>query len=958
MASKLALLASSASSIALIVSSNAVAQEAADEQVRLDPVTVSAQKREENLQDVPITINVVSGERIEQQSVDSFKDISQLVPGITIRENNDQRNVGFLIRGIGSNQSFIGVEPSAAVNVDGEVLARNSSLFGDIGDVESISVLKGPQGTLFGKNSVAGALLVTTKRPSLDEDGGTIKATIAESGDEAFGEYNVSATYNRVLGESSAIRLNLFRKDQNGWVENVMDGQNGGASDGYGGRIQYLRELGSNTELLLRADYQKVNFGSGIRVFIKRDDFVIGDAFGQIPQAAYDQAVAQLGLTPEEAANMLVTNLHELSSTPYGPWNDKTSSLGNRDYGGRDSTGLSWELNHDFMSEHELTWTFHYRDTGLYTNDSLIGTAVNAFPFSFAGPVDSETFQTELRIASPVGERFDYVAGMFYLHSTVSRDQKAFACQAPGFENSTIDENFNVVTCDGEPFTFDNVAGATALNANGFAFTDTIWNREYRDNDLVTDNVALFGQANFHLTDKLTAILGGRLLHENQDFSISVRDAGVPNIDVRPNLLWILDADGNRLPIGGPDSVAGGSIFVANPYFGQETRNPGADYQVRDPSTPLVRQSKSANDEAFIYKAALTYEPAGDLMFYVNYSTGYKGVAWFSDSDIRQYDLDARYPIKPEEATNVELGFRSEWFNGRFLLNATYFDTEFENYQDRLTTLDYDIFPVVNGGLQNIGNDPTASGQPIRKFDIINAGTLETKGWDVEAALQITDNLRFNAAWNRADARFADTNVLIPCGAAVSNGADGSACTDPINYGEFFDWTFPRRGQFFELDGAQLANAPKDTVTGDLTYEFSVKGWNSYVRWNARYRSEEYTNHGGAANNDDSTTMPAIDIHNLFIGTATPDDKFRFTLFVKNLFNQHYYARKTNFGDGLAERLVGTYPAVVPELVGIAQAYPTYGAVPDGRFFRQRPEHGNVPRDFDRYVGVSFQMRF
>jgi len=957
MKSKTAILTTSVSSIALIVASSAVAQDSDDVRTR-DVIVVTAQKREENLQDVPIAISFVSGERLAEQSVDALKDINQLVSGISIRENNDQRNIGFLIRGVGSNQSFIGIEPSAAVNVDGEVLARNSSLFSDIGDIESVAVLKGPQGTLFGKNTVAGAMLVRTKRPSLEENEGFIRATVAQSGENAIGEYNVTGTYNQVLDDKTAVRVNFFRKDQNGWVDNVVDGPNGGSSDGFGGRIQFLRKLGDNTELLVRADYQEVDFGPGIRVFIQRDDFVIGDAFGQIPQAAFDQAVADLGLTPDQAANMLVTNLHELSNTPFGEFNDRTSALANRDYGGRDSTGFSWELNHSLPSDHELTWTFHYRDTDLFTNDSLIGTAVDAFPLNFAGPVESDTFQNEIRIASPVGKKFDYVAGVFYIHSKVTRDQKALACQDPGFENSTIDSNFNVVTCGGAPFTFDNVAGATALNSKGFAFTDTIWNREYKDNNLITDNIALFGQANFHVTDKLTAVFGGRVLFEHQDFSLFVRDAGVPNIDIRPNLLWVFDADGNRIPLGGPDSVAGGRIFVSNPFFGQETNNQGADLQQRDPSVPLRRQGKENSDTAFIYKATLQYEPTEDIMFYGNYSTGYKGVGWFTDSNIRQFDLDTRYPIPPERSRNIEAGVRTEWFDGRVVLNATYFNTKFEHYQDRLTSLDFDIFPVVNGGLQNIGNDPTASGQPVRKFDIIDAGTLKTKGFDVDAAVEITESFHVNGSWSHVNARFANTDVLIPCGAATANGADASACTPTINYGEFFDWTFPRRGQFFELDGARLANAPKDTFTVDATYDFKVGNWSSYIRWNTRYKSTEFTNHGGAANNDSSTTMPAIDIHNLFLGVSSPNDRFRFTVFVKNIFNSHYYARKTNFGDGLAERLVGTYPTVVPELVGIAQAYPTYGAVPDGRFFRQRPEHGNVPRDFDRYVGGTFEMHF
>ncbi len=913
----------------------------------LEEIVVTAQRRAENLQSVPITISHVSGERIAQQAVESFKDIGQLVSGISIRENNDQRNVGFLIRGIGSNQSFIGIEPSAAINVDGEVMSRNSALFGDINDVESIAILKGPQGTLFGKNTVAGAMQIKTKRPNLDENSGNIKATIAESGDSAVGEYNVSGMYNMVLDDKSALRMNFFQKDNNGWVENVFpDGPNGGESDAFGGRLQLLHRFNEDTEILFRADYSERDFGPGIRVFLKRDDFTIGDNFGQIPQSVIDS----LNLTPDALEKLLTTNLHEISQTPFGPENNMTSAANNRDYGGIDSFGGSMEINHSLASGHDLTFTMHYRETDLFTNDSLIGTVVDAFPLNFSGPVLSDTIQSEFRIASPVGGAIDYVAGAFYLHSKVTREQIALACQDPGFENSTVDANFEVVTCGGFPFGLDEVNGAVA-GVSGLR--DLVFNRELRNNDLITDNGALFGQLNYHPTNKLTFVAGARVLVEHQDFSLDIRDDGVPNVDIRPTILRVFDADGNQITF--PD---GSRWNVPNPFLGQISENPATDTDQRDPSTPFATQQKSNTDVAFIYKLAAQYQHNDDLMVYASYSTGYKGVGWFTDSDVGQADLDARYPIPPETSRNIEVGFRSEWLDGDLRFNASYFNTRFDHYQDRLRVLDFDIFPIVNGGLQNILNDPNASGQPVRKFDIVDAGTLETEGVDVEFVWKAMDHLTLAVNWSHVEAKFANTNVIINCGQAVNNGEAVDSCTDVINFGEFWDWTFPRRGQFFELDGAALANAPEDTITADITYDYSVSDWNGYVRWNYRYKSDEFTNHGGSANNDDSTTMPAVGIHNLFIGISSPDDRYSFTLFVKNLFNKHYFARKTNFGDGLAERLVGAYPSVVPELVGIAQAYPTYGAVPDGRFFRQRPEHGNVPRDFDRYIGATFELKF
>ncbi|MDV6331138.1 TonB-dependent receptor [Asticcacaulis sp. 201] len=905
-------------------------------------VVVTAQKRKEPLQKVPTSIQVVSGEKIDQQAIDTYKDVIQMMSGVTIREHSDPRNVGLIIRGVGSNQSFIGIEPDAAVNLDGEVMSRSSALFGDIGDTDSIAVLKGPQGTLFGKNSVAGVMQIKTKRPSLKGNEGAFRLLADQGMTQTFGEINASGMYNYVIDPDSAVRINLFDKKDSGWVENVKGGPNGGATKGYGGRVQYLHKFGDDTDLLLRADYQKSTFGPSTRVYLQRDDFTIGNAFGQIPQSVIDS----LHLSAADLQKLLTTNLQYLSQTPSGPDNHKTSASAVRDYGGTHSFGLSEELTHRFGSGYELNWATFYRDETLTSNDDTLSTWVNAFPLNFSGPVQSKTFQSELRLASPIGPKFDYVAGLFYLHSKVRRDQRVLACQDPGLDNSTIDANGNVTNCGGYAFGWDVVnPGVTGLG-------DLIYNREIHNNNLITDNAAIFAQGNYHFTDKLTLTVGGRLLQEHQRFALDIRDDGIQNVDVRPTLLWINDANGDRIVF------PGGRFNVPNPFYGLPSNNPATNLDVRNPNTPLRTASKSSNDTAFTYKAALQFQATRDVMTYLSYSTGYKGVAWFTDSDVGQQKLDTEYPIAPETSQNLELGVRSQWFNRRLTFNATLFDTTFYHYQDRLVTLDYDLFPIVHGGLQNIANDPLASGQPIRRFDIVDTGNLNSKGVDVEMNWRVLDHLTLSANYSHVDARFSNTNVLITCNAAISNGASASACTAPLNYGEFFDYTFPRRGRFFSLNGAQLANAPTDTLAADAVVDFKVHGWSSYLRWNYRYASEQYTNHGGKANNDYSTTTPAYGIHNLFLGVASPSGKYRFNVYVKNLMDKHYYVYKTNYGDGLAENAVGGSLTTVPELVGIAQAYPTYGAVPNGQFFRHRAENADVPRDFGRYVGATFEMSF
>lgn len=905
-------------------------------------IVVTAQRRLEPLQNVPASVQVASGTKIEQQAVGTYKGIIQMFSGVTVREHSDPRSVGLIVRGVGSNQSFTGIEPDAAVNIDGEVMSRSSVLFYDVNDIESAAILKGPQGTLFGKNSVAGVLQIRTRRPNLAETSGKFKLSLDQGTTETFGDISTAATYNQVLSDNAAVRLNVFQKRDSGWVENVRGGPNGGQSEGYGGRIQYLHRFGEDTELIVRTDYQQLDFGPSTRVYLQRDDLVVGDEFGQIPQSVIDG----LGLSPEALQRLLTTDLHLISQTPAGRENRKTSASGVRDYGGTRSFGVSAELTRRLSAGHDVNWSSFYRDESLSSNDDSLATYVNAFPLNFAGTVRSETFQSELRIASPTDGAFEYVAGAFFLHSRVQRDQKVLACQDPGLSQSTVDSSGNVITCGGYAFGWGiNNPGVSGL-------TDLIYNREIRNNIVLSDNAAVFAQGNFRLNSHWTLTFGARWLHERQKFSLDVRDDKLANTDVRPTLLWINDPEGNRV------SVNGQLIDIDNPLFGQLSGNPATNLDIRNPDSPFTTAAKSNTDRAITYKLALLYRIDRDRMVYANYSTGYKGVAWFTDSDVSQAILDQHYPIRPETSRNIELGLRSQWLDRRLTINATLFDTRFYHYQERLMTLDYDLFPQVGGGLQNIANDPTANGQPIRNYSIVDAGNLKTRGVDIDAEWQVNRAVKLSATYSYVDARFANTDALITCNAASENGADTSGCTAPINYGEFFDWTFPRRGQFFKLDGAQLANAPAHTLNADATYAFSLSDYPAYFRWNYRYASEQYTNHGGRANNDYSTTTPAYGIHNLFVGISSPDQKYRLNLFVKNLFNEHYYVYKTNYGDGLNERAVGGSPIVVPELVGIAQAYPTYGAVPNGQFFRQRAENGNILKDFNRYIGVSFEMAF
>ena len=581
---------------------------AQDTGVSLEEIIVTANKREEGVQNVPISIAVISGEKAEESGFTSILDVAKLVPGITFQERQDRRTGTFAIRGIATPQTYTGAEPSAAIMLDGETFARSSSFHNDLVDVERIEVLKGPQGTLFGKNVSVGAIHIISKRPSLDETYGELSILTAEDQ-----EFRFKGAYNALLSNNTALRVNALFKDVNGWVPNIRpEHPDGGESDSYGFRAQLLRQLSQNTDLLWRVEYSKQNFGPGTRVWI-------------------------------ELANP-DSNVHQVSQTPYGPDNDRTSQIGTRNYGDLENFGTSFEINHA-MGDYGLTYQGSYRDYKLYTDEDQSALAVNIFPIYFGGPTNSQTTQHELRLASPVGGFLDYVLGTFFYYENTFRSEEIDTCVGdPGLNQSQIDPvTFEVLTCPNTSnFTFLNgdldgrqvVAG---VNDGYFILrTDSTTLKKY--------NYALFGQANWHFTDKLNLITGLRFLHEQQDLDFNSRISGI------------------------------------------------TDY------------AKSVTDNHVLFKVGLQYQIDDDIMTYATYSTGYKGVAWFNTPDFTADDIaNDTYPTDPEESSQFEIGLRSDLLNNRLRLNVSIFRMEIDGFQERASKTDPTFGGITTNKLINAG---------------------------------------------------------------------------------------------------------------------------------------------------------------------------------------------------------------------------------------------------------------
>ena len=543
----------------------------------LEEVMVTAQKRAESLQDVPVAVSVLSSETIEQASLSNFSDIAKLMPGFTYQDRNDQRTATFSIRGVGSPQTATGAEPSSAILIDGEVLARSTAIHLDLADAERVEVLKGPQGTLFGKNSSAGLLHIISQRPQVGSAFGNLDFTVAEDQD-----FTVKGSYNSDVGESTAWRVNALYRDQQGWIENIRaDQPNGGERQSLGIRSQLLHEFGDDSYVLWRLDYMEQDYGPGVRVWISLD-------------------------RPDD-------QVHQVSQTPWGPENDRTSQLGSRDYGGLENFGTSVEFSRP-VGDLQFTYHGYYRDFDLVTNEDQGAVAVNFAPTYFAGPTQSKTTQHELRLESPVGEKFDYVLGAFVFYHDSFRAEIAEQCFDSGLNASTIDSvTFEVLDCPG-----DRLGGPDRPFFTVGVDSTTVETRNY----------ALYGQANWHLSERVNLVTGLRALREEQDFDIT-----------------------NTI----------------------------------HPARTFGTYVNDSSESEVIGKLALQFFSSDDVMTYVSVSTGYKGVAWFNTPGFTNFDAaNDTYPTDPETSTLYELGLRSTLADGRVQLNVTAFHTKYEGFQDRV----------------------------------------------------------------------------------------------------------------------------------------------------------------------------------------------------------------------------------------------------------------------------------
>ncbi|MEM9323505.1 MAG: TonB-dependent receptor plug domain-containing protein, partial [Pseudomonadota bacterium] len=211
----------------------------------IEEITVTAQKREESITDVPVAVSVLGADQIDASFARNMEDLQALVPALSFRTGNTTRNSALTVRGIGTISFSIGAEPSVSTVVDGVVLGRSGQAFANLYDLERVEVLRGPQGTLFGKNASAGVVNIITKKPT-DTFEGYVQASYFED-NEIITKGRISGP----LGDDVRASLTVFDAQFDGYIENVFNNETVNGYDRQGIRAMLDYDVNDTTSVLM-----------------------------------------------------------------------------------------------------------------------------------------------------------------------------------------------------------------------------------------------------------------------------------------------------------------------------------------------------------------------------------------------------------------------------------------------------------------------------------------------------------------------------------------------------------------------------------------------------------------------------------------------------------------------------------------------------------------------------------
>jgi len=466
--------------LSIAISATAVAQTAptdAADTAKPSPeteITVTARRQKEKAQDVPIALSVLSGRSLEEKGTYTLEDVQRQIPSL-VAFNSNPRNSSVGIRGIGVSTASDGLDASVGVYVDGVYLGRPGMALSDLIDIESFEVLRGPQGTLFGRNTSAGVLNITTRKPSFTP-GATVEGSL---GNYSYNQLRLSLT-GPLIEDVLAYRLTAARTRRDGVLDNNVTGVDANSVERDSARLQFLLTPSGTVSVRFIAEYSDEDDTCCVSVQASVLPLSSGGA-----NARTLRAFAALGYLPTADVNEVQNNALQNMATRQHAF----------------STEVGWDIGWaDFTS---ISAYRHWYFNPLQDSDN---SPLDIIQFNAAQTKDSQATQ-EFRLASKPG-RFNWQTGLYGFHQEL-RDHyvlNQFGTDAGRFYTTYL--------------RLTNPSAAAVNIAPGSQYIGDTYTE--------SDAYAAFGQANFDLTDRVTLTGGVRYTKDRRTGISDTSNIGTP----------------------------------------------------------------------------------------------------------------------------------------------------------------------------------------------------------------------------------------------------------------------------------------------------------------------------------------------------------------------------------------------------------------------------------------------
>jgi len=773
-------------SVVLVAGTSTLIPQVASAQTVLEEVIVTATRRAQSIQDVPIAVTALTPTQLERSGVDDLGELGNVSASFNLQSSqNESQGTSIRIRGVGTTGNNIGLESAVGVFIDGVYQSRPGVALGELIDLAGVEVLRGPQGTLFGRNTTAGAIVINSKKPDFEETNGFFNVSTGN-----FSLVNLQGGVNLPASDNLAFRVSGAYRERDGFITSSLD--DGGESqdrDRFVLRGQALWEPNENVSVRVIADYQETDERCCASVTLSASPNLGALTSTIFPALGFDESVEGRQFNSNEFTNSV------------------------------EQEGISLELNWD-LGNSTLTYIGSYRDfLGNTTQDefnAVLQYSVSGATFPEGTPPSFDEIETqthELRIqGEALDGRLDWLVGAYYSDESIV-ERLALALGAD-FSTAVSQANFGSPVVLGAFTTAANflaTGSPTPISSEG-SFADNEYTQE-------GESASLFTHLIYSATDNLDLTLGLRYVDDSKEGAFNQISANNPACLAGLGLAGAIGANpagtiGALAPLGpvvqgllSNPAVVGGAAFLNCFPFAA----PAAGL-----SFLPAEFDDEFEDEELVYTIQAGYKAGADTLIYGGFTHGYKAGGFNLDSTAAAGGADPSFDS--EEIDSLEIGIKSTLFGGSTRANAAIFYATIDNFQV----------------LEFTGT----------QFTTFNVDEVSSAGAEIEIAHGFNDNWSGDLAITYTDAEYGANcdrggeivQALGLCGTELTNAPDvvvvaGLTYETELNSG----WSFlANLNARYEDDRRTSTRGLTDDGAGTITGLVPFDIQESHTKVNAR----------------------------------------------------------------------------------------------------------------------------